>query len=107
MHEEKTSMTLILSTDKNINDLFGKVVSDMRAAFGYSGLVAESLVHEYYFRFQDPAYCGSIGIPVQNDDFFFHEGLGMSFRVHYYLALKRNPDPHAFVEWRSSFGKVA
>lgn len=98
-------MNPILSDDEDVNDLFETVVAGMQTAFGYSLAEAECLVREYYSIFRDPQYCRSIGIPVQNDEFFLHEGLGMSLRIHYYLGLKGNPDPHAFIEWRSLFWK--
>lgn len=69
---------------------------------------AESLVRDYYSKFMDSCYCKSIGVPVQDDDFLFHEGVGgMALRIHYYLGLEGDPDPHKFIEWRAALSKSA
>lgn len=97
---------LSLPTDEETNHLFDDVVSDLHENFGYSIDDASSLVREYYSRFRSAEYCRSIGIPVQDDDFFFHEGVrGMALRVHYYVGLGESPEPRAFIEWRSSLDR--
>lgn len=69
----------------------------------YAVEVAEHLVQDYYVKYTDPVYCKSIGIPCQDDDFMFHEGVrGMALRVNYYLGIAGDPDPHRFIEWRST-----
>lgn len=69
----------------------------------YSQAEAEALVRDYYVKFTDPSYCSSIGIPAQDDDFFFHEGVtGMALRIHYYLGLRGDPAPGKFIEWRAT-----
>jgi len=91
-----------LPTDEDTNILFNSVVVALQNSFGHSDTVATELVRRYYANFTDVSYCRSIGIPVQNDDFFHHEGAGgMSLRIHYYLHLKRDPDPGKFIEWRA------
>lgn len=69
--------------------------------FGHSFWSAVALAREYYEKFTDESYCRSIGIPVQSDEFFWHEGLGMAARIHYYLALGADPDPERFLDWRA------
>ncbi|MFT3806737.1 hypothetical protein [Arenimonas sp.] len=99
-------MEPMLPTDEETNHLFDQVVSDLHANFNCSVDQAEALVRTYYSRFLSAEYCQTIGVPVQDDDFFFHEGVrGMSLRVHYYVALAKDPSPHEFIEWRSSLGK--
>lgn len=95
-----------LSTDEDTNRFFDKVVDWLRGMYNYSEDEACALIREYYEKFRDPQYCQSIGIPVQDDDFFFHESYGgMARRIYYYLVLKENPDPRAFIEWRSKLSK--
>ncbi len=96
-------MEPMLPTDVETNHLFDDVVERLRERFGYSISEASNLVRNYYKLFSDPTYCGTIGIPAQDEDFFFHEGAGgMALRIHYYLGLKEDPDPHHFIEWRST-----
>ncbi|WP_157480844.1 MULTISPECIES: hypothetical protein [unclassified Lysobacter] len=99
-------MNPMLPTDEETNRFFDEVVSDLHASFGYSVADASTLAREYYSRFRSAQHCGAIGIPVQDDDFFFHEGVtGMALRSHYHVGLGKDPYPHAFIEWRSSFCK--
>jgi hypothetical protein len=94
----------MLPADADVNRLFDRVVAEMQARLGYTAQAASALVHEYYTRFRDPQYCDEIHVPVQDDDFFFHEGTGgMALRVHYYLGLKENPDPMSFINWRADY----
>jgi hypothetical protein len=94
----------MLCADADVNQLFDRVVTEMQERFGYRAQAASALVHEYYARFRDPQYCNEIHIPVQDDDFFFHEAAGgMALRVHYYLGLKENPDPMRFIDWRADY----
>lgn len=91
-----------LPTDEDTNDLFDDVVRRLEETGLYTAEKATKLVHEYYRKFTDKAYCGTIGIPVQNDDFFHHEsGPEMARRVHYFLTLKGDPNHMAYVSWRS------
>jgi len=95
-----------LSSDDQINRLFDGTVVILQSKFGYSAEEATSMVREYYQRFRDPAYCKSIGVRVQDDDFFFHEASGgMSLLVHYYLGLKGDPDPRKFLDWRTEYNR--
>lgn len=69
----------------------------------YAPAMASSLVSDYYSKFTDPSYCKALGIPVQDDDFFFHEGVsGLALRIHYYLGLGGDPTPAKYIEWRSA-----
>lgn len=95
-----------IALDQETNHLLSeiaRILTEQR-----SGDEAESLVRDYYLKFTDASYCRSIGVPVQDDDFFFHESAqGMALRVHYYLVLRGNPDPHCFIEWRAKhFGRA-
>ncbi|UJB19158.1 MULTISPECIES: hypothetical protein [Lysobacter] len=90
-----------IADDETINQLLGKIVAALSE--GYSKTEAESLVRDYYSKFTAPAYCKSIGVPVQDDDFFFHEGIaGMALRIHYYIGLEGDPAPEKFIEWRTT-----
>jgi hypothetical protein len=92
-----------LPTDDDTNIFFDGVVLKLQYELGCSEGEASKLVHQYYSFFTDKKSCESIGVPVQDDDFFFHESVGgMILRIYYYLILKKDPDPHAFVEWRAS-----
>ena len=91
-----------LAADEETNRLLSEITRLL--CDRYSVTEAESLVRDYYIKFTDPSYCESIGIPAQDDDFFFHEGaLGMALRILYYLGLRGNPDPEAFIEWRTNY----
>jgi hypothetical protein len=90
-----------LSTDPDVNELFDSVTRHLQAAFGYSAERASALAREYYRCFQDPAFCKSLGVGVQDEDFFFHEAaLGVALRIQYYLGLKGDPAERKFLEWR-------
>lgn len=91
-----------LSADEDTDLLLAQVVRELEARYPRSE--AEALVREYYAKFRDPEYCKSIRVAVQDDDFFHHQGAGdMALRVHYYLGLKGDPDPHRYLEWRAEF----
>lgn len=76
-----------------------RLVSDL----GYDQAAADALAREYFTRFTDSGYCHQIGIPVQDEEFFFHEGAaGVALRGHYYLVLKGDPKPRSFIEWRAA-----
>jgi hypothetical protein len=95
-----------ISTDPDVNRLFDKVIRSMVYEFAYSYEGASSLARKYYELFRDEAYCKTINVPVQDDDFFFHEAAnGMALRIHYYLGLKLDPDPRSFVKWRAEYQK--
>jgi hypothetical protein len=92
-----------LPTDEDTNLFFDKVIALLERDGSYSHDEACALTREYYEKFRDERYCQSINIPVQDDDFFFHEGYGgMARRIHYYLGLKGDPDPRKFIEWRTN-----
>src|SRR5437867_1564156 len=91
-----------VSTDAGTNLLFDAVVELLQGS--YSRSEAEVLAREYYRLFRDPEYCKSINIPVQDHEFFHHEGAGgMALRIHYYLGIKGDPDPHRYLDWRQKF----
>ncbi|MEN8446310.1 MAG: hypothetical protein ABG776_15015 [Cyanobacteria bacterium J06555_13] len=95
-----------LPTDADTNRFFSHVIDRLESSGVYSQQEACDLVREYYQKFRDPQYCQSIKIATQDDDFFFHEGVGgMARRIHYYLTLKGDPNPQSFVKWRNSIGK--
>lgn len=90
-----------IAADTETNQLLDQI--SVALSESYSQTEAETLVRDYYAKFTDPSYCSSIGIPVQDDDFFFHEGVrGMSLRIHYYLGLGGDPSPNKFIEWRAT-----
>ncbi|HWV15049.1 MAG TPA: hypothetical protein VN030_06415 [Cellvibrio sp.] len=92
-----------LPTDEDTNIFFNTVLSLLQKECNYSYEESCSLIQEYYINFTNSEYCQKLGIPVQDDDFFFHEGAGgMALRIHYYLGLKANPEPEQFIEWRSN-----
>ena len=99
-------MEPMLPADADVNMFFDRVVKDLQERFGYTAQVATDLVRDYYTLFRDPQYCAGIHIPVQDDDFFFHEAAGgMSLRIHYYLVLKGDPDPGKFIDWRADYNR--
>ena len=90
-----------IAADTETNQLLDQI--SVALCESYTQAEAESLVRDYYVKFTDPFYCRSIGVPVQDDDFFFHEGVrGMALRVHYYLGLEGDPAPSKFIEWRAT-----
>lgn len=96
-------MNMELSKDEEVNHFFGQVISILTSECSYPTEDASRLVREYYDFFRDADRCKQIGVPTQDDDFFFHEGIrGMALRVHYYLGLKGDPNPRSFIEWRST-----
>jgi len=97
-----------LPTDGGTNRLFDQVAVLLREHFGYSEPEAVTLTREYYMRFRGNDFCEALHIPVQDDDFFHHQGPGdLAWRVHYYLGLKADPDPRRYIEWRSAhLGKL-
>jgi hypothetical protein len=93
-----------LPTDEDTNRFFDMVVTRLIQDFGYTSEEASSMVHSYYRSFRDEAYCKTINVPVQDDDYFFHESeTGMALRIHYYLGLKADPDPRSFLKWRNEY----
>lgn len=90
-----------LSPDDDVNWYFAEIVKVLYWNYGCTIEVAERLASEYYAKFSNRDYCHSIGIPVQDDDYFFHEGAGgIAMRIYYCLVLKLEPDHGSFVEWR-------
>lgn len=93
-----------IRADEDVNDHFDMIAQSLNLTFGYSLARSEELAKEYYEKFTDPDFCGSIGVRVQDDEFLFHEGApGMALRVHYYLVLKGDPSREAFIDWRKEF----
>jgi hypothetical protein len=89
--------------DEDFGAYYGDNVGVLIAEFGHSFWPAVELARDYYKKFTDDAYCRSIGIPVQDEEFFWHEGMGMAARIHYYLALHGDPDPGRFIDWRNDY----
>jgi hypothetical protein len=95
-----------LSDDPEVQRLFELVCSRLASLFGYSEVDAWSLLTQYHRRFTDKSYCDSIGVDVQDDDFFFHEApMGMALRVQYFVGLKDLPGKADFLEWRKDVVK--
>jgi hypothetical protein len=90
-----------LPSDEAFIEWYGDNVSFLMSEFGHTLEFSIQLARDYYFKFTDPSFCTSIGVPTQDEDFFWHEGRGLAWRMHYYLALKGDPDPHKFIEWRA------
>lgn len=96
-------MTPMLPTDEDTNVLFDDIVLQLQRDCGMSEVDASNASYDYYIFFTNKKSCESIGVPLQDDDFFFHESAaGMALRVYYYMVLKGDPAPSAFIEWRSS-----
>ena len=90
-----------IAADTETNQLLEQI--SVALSERYSLAEAEALVKEYYAKFTDASYCRFLGIPIQDDDFFFHEGvIGMALRIHYYLGLEGDPNPSKFIEWRAA-----
>ena len=92
-----------LSKDTAVNDFFNQVAEVLMQARGLEFSLAGQYISEYLGCFTDPTFCKSIGVPVQDSDFFFHESPGgMAARIVYYMVEKGNdPSPEAFIEWRA------
>lgn len=91
-----------LPVDEDLILHFSGNVDALMSTFGHSLDVALQLARDYYFKFTDSTFCKSIGVATQDDDFFWHEGNGLFLRMHYYLAMRGDPNPRKFIEWRSS-----
>ena len=95
-----------LTNDEDLEALFDRMVVELREEFDYSAESAEATIREYYRLFRDPEYCKSIGVVVHDAEFFFHETAGgMALRIHYYMTVKADPDPGAFIEWRAQYNR--
>ena len=101
------STEISLSSDQDVNVFFGRVAEILMDELGLNSSQAKEYITDYYQKFTDDDFCRSIGIPAQDDDFFFHESeKGMALRIIYYTIDKRDPNPHAFIEWRSNDRKA-
>ena len=87
--------------DEDLITSYGDSVALLMSEFGHPFWPAVALARQYFVKFTDEGYCRSIGIPTQDEEFFWHEGAGMAARIHYYLALGGDPDPHRFIDWRA------
>lgn len=97
-------MRKLISADVDTNRFLGLVISQIREYFSISEDEADALVRKYYSLFLDKGFCDEMGIPVQDDEFLFHEGVGgVALRVYYYVFLKLNPDPYEFLRWQADF----
>lgn len=92
-----------LPTDEDTIQLFDDVIARLsQDTDEYTFEEACSLVESYYRHFTDAAFCARLGVSVQDEDFFHHEGAaGLALRVHYYLKLQGDPNPRAFIAWRA------
>jgi hypothetical protein len=89
-----------LPTDEETSLLFVSAVAHLLGT--YSAEHASNLARQYYVSFTNETYCARIGIPLQDDDFFHHEGAReIALRIHYYLGIGGNPDPHSYIKWRT------
>jgi hypothetical protein len=96
-------ISINVSPDDDVNDFLGDVAKKLFRDAGYEAEDAIGLVREYYDKFSDPDHCAAIRVPVQNDAFLFQEGPSMiARRVHYYLELKEDPYPTAFLAWNEA-----
>jgi hypothetical protein len=86
--------------DPEVDALFKRASSELTSLFGYSEEEASILVADYLRLFTDKIYCEQMGIPTQDDDFFFHEApLGMALRIQFFCGLKERSEAH-FLAWR-------
>jgi hypothetical protein len=93
---------VLVSSEGEVNCLFGEVAKYLAEVLGYSANKAAEMAASYYAQFTSDEFCRSIGVPRQDDEFFFHEAAGgVALRAHYYLGIKGDPDPGAFIEWRA------
>jgi hypothetical protein len=84
--------------------MFDRIISNLQSLFGYDLAGATALTQRYYDLFRDKSYCDSIGVCVQDVDYFNHEApMGMAMRVHYHLGLKGDPSPQKYLLWRRDF----
>jgi hypothetical protein len=91
-----------VSSDEDVNCFFGEVAKYLSEVLEYSATEAVEMATSYYAKFTSDEFCRSIGVPRQDDEFFFHEAAGgVALRAHYYLGIKGDPDPGAFIEWRA------
>lgn len=99
---------LEISADNDVNLFFSKVALILAEELQLDIPKSKEYVTEYYRNFTNKEFCKSIGIPVQDDDLFFHEAAsGMTLRIIYYTIQKKDPDPRAFIKWRSSNDRSA
>lgn len=97
-----------LPTDYDTNNLFHEVALKLSQELNISCKEAIEIVFNYYTKFTDITFCQSIGLPVQDDDFFHHEGVaGLVLRAVYYLVQKNDPNPSEYLNWRSNVIKKA
>ena len=88
------------------NALLNAAVLQLQQRLAYQQPDAAKLIRAYLEVFTDVKRCDEMGIPVQDEDFFFHEGaIGLALRAHYYLTLQGDPDPMSYVNWRSDYFK--
>lgn len=84
--------------------MFDRIVANLHSLFEYGSAEATALTERYYELFRDQSYCDSIGVGVQDENFFNHEApKGMAMRAHYYLGLKADPSPQSYLFWRRDF----
>jgi hypothetical protein len=89
-------------SDDDAAKLFSDTALALETLFEYPGAKAEELAQDYRRLFMDADYCASLGIPVQDEELFHHEGpFNLALRAHYYLGLKGDPKPDRFIDWRA------
>ncbi len=90
-----------LPVDEDTHYLFYEIAMKLRSELNISLESAIGLVEEYYSKFTNADYCDSLGINVQDEDFFHSEGIGMVYWIVFFVVEKNVPDYAKFVEWRS------
>lgn len=86
------------------NALLNRAVQQLQQRLAYEQVDATKLMRAYLEVFTNVKRCDEMGIPVQDEDYFFHEGeIGLALRAHYCLTLKGKPDHMSYVNWRADY----
>lgn len=59
-----------LSTDEDVDDYFDLIVNALHHSMGFSFDRSVELARDYYLKFTNEEYCRSLGMTVQDDEFF-------------------------------------
>jgi hypothetical protein len=84
--------------------VFDRAFISLHLEFSLSLEDAEALIRGYLDRFTSAEFCKAACIPVQDAEFFFHEGVGMAKLMYYCFVVKADPsdyEPHEYIEWRA------
>ena len=86
------------------NVLLNRAVQQLKQRLAYEEADAVKLMRAYLELFTDEKRCNEMGIPVQDEEFFFYEGeIGLALRAHYCLTLQGKPDHMSYVNWQSDY----